>query len=67
MTNGKGIWMRYVMQRCVLIMGLAVAFVVVPNASGQQPTPGKRLTQAMGFAETAQGEKGSGSFVRYRQ
>lgn len=46
--------MRYVMQGCVIAAGLVLACLVVPKASAQELTPGRRLTQAMGFAETAQ-------------
>lgn len=46
--------MRYAIARGALAMGFAVAIIVIPEANGQQPTPGQRLTQAMGFAETVQ-------------
>lgn len=46
--------MRYVMHSCVIAMGLVFACMVVPKASAQELTPGRRLTQAMGYAETAQ-------------
>lgn len=45
--------MRYVMHGCVMAMGLAANLLVVPNLIAQELTPGRRLTQAIGFAEIA--------------
>jgi len=46
--------MRYVMHGWVMVMGLAVACLMVPKATAEELTPGRRLTQAMGFSVTAQ-------------